>query len=81
MNAKETRCGSPDFCLDDGGCDCGIPGNRPEFPTTSGLQPGHDAEEPAFLCASGNELCPTQQACQEDPDNCMPDVPMAPLAW
>ena len=79
MCADKNPCGSPDFCLDDGGCACGIPGNRDRVSPRVTLICGHDTEEPAFLCASGNERCPTLQACAEDPDNCMPDVPHIPI--
>ena len=81
MCASKKTCGSPDFCLDDGGCACGIPGNAERVALGSTLVRGHDTEEPAFLCASGNERCPTPQACTDDPDMCMINVPPLPMAW
>lgn len=80
MSADQTQCGSSDFCLGNGSCDCDIPGNHYREPAVTDAA-SHDSEESAFLCASGNERCPTPEACAADPDNCTADISHLPMAW
>lgn len=71
MRAKN-KYGNPDLSLNHDDCGCDIPG------ATTPAQQGHDTEELAFLCASGNEQCLSPQECAADPQNCIPDVPHMP---